>query len=102
MRCVEIASTAVCFELFDKLLNADGLRFMCCCVNFGANPGVMLLFVQIFPNLEVCIYIYCLARLEKCLVLFVFNTLSVDMLISCTTDLKFSLPFFLFFRETRQ
>jgi len=68
--CVKIEGTAVvCFEFFDKLLNADGVRFMCCCVNFGAHP-VMLLFVQIFPNLDVCTCILsCL--LEKCLVLFV-------------------------------
>ena len=40
----------LCFELLDKLvLNADGVRFVCC-VNSGIHP-VMLLFVKIFPNL---------------------------------------------------
>ena len=84
--CVEIKGTAVCFELLYKLLNADGVHFICYCDNFGVHP-VILLFVKIFPNLEVCAYIsrsfhtlkyahiYCLACLEKRLILFVVNTL---------------------------
>ena len=63
--CVEIEGTAVCFDLFDKLLNADGVCFMCCCVNFAVHP-VILLFVKIFPNLEMCTYILLvLLALEK-------------------------------------
>ena len=44
---------------------------------------------QILKNAQ----IYCLARLEKCLILFAVHTLSHDMILSCTTYLKILFPF---------